>query len=79
MKNKILIALLSVLLSFTAKSEIIDGICGDNLTWRLNTETGVLKIYGTGEMYNYHASVTPWKQYHNKVLTVFIENGVTSN
>ena len=49
------------------------GICGENLTWSLDVETGVLDITGTGEMYNQ----APWYNYNKYIKTVNIANGVT--
>ncbi len=49
------------------------GICGENLTWSLDLETGVLDITGTGEMYNQ----APWYDYNKYIKTVNIANGVT--
>ena len=46
---------------FTEKAEAATyrGTCGDNLTWTLDDETGVLEINGTGAMTNYSSDV-PW-------------------
>lgn len=44
MNKSFFLVLLSVLLSFSAKSEIVNGICGDNLTWTLDTETGIFTV-----------------------------------
>ena len=54
------------------------GICGSDLTWTLDTETGVLEISGTGEMFNYSNEYgsAPW--YNRPVKTVIIGDGVTS-
>ena len=55
------------------------GASGDNLTWALNTATGVLTISGTGEMADYHTSMpAPWYEYASSVKTVVIEDGVAS-
>lgn len=53
------------------------GKCGDNLTWILDIETGVLVISGTGDMYGYW-NVSPWKNYINYIKSVNIGMGVTS-
>ncbi len=50
-----------------------NGKCGDNLNWLLNTKTGVLTISGTGAM-----TSTPWDSYKGQIVTVEIEDGVTS-
>ena len=47
------------------------GTCGENVTWELDTETGVLTISGTGEMSN-DAGVSPWALYAGKIRSVVI-------
>ena len=64
------------------------GVCGDNVTWRLDTDTGVLTISGTGNMsnliervggsYTYSPSDPAWKDYCEIIKTVIISEGVTS-
>ena len=60
----------------------ISGTCGangSNLTWTLDTTTGVLKIEGTGAMDNWTSSAyTPWVSYHSSIKTVIFGEGVTS-
>lgn len=75
------LALLCALLppiSLTARAEIYSGFCGaekepwgppgENMTWTLDTETGVLTIEGTGGMYNYwfegSGPSAPWMYYN---------------
>ncbi|MBQ6477940.1 MAG: leucine-rich repeat protein [Erysipelotrichaceae bacterium] len=61
------------------------GICGDNATWSLNWEEGVLNIYGTGPMYDYGTNErpeTPWISLNGintnpHIYEVYIENGIT--
>ena len=58
-----------------------NGMCGDNLYWSLNEETGVLTIFGEGEMYNYadnDANRVPWYSNKENITSVTIEEGVTS-
>lgn len=55
------------------------GNCGDNLTWTINTVTGVLTISGTGDMEDYTSNwLTPWFDYWESFSSVVIEDGVTS-
>lgn len=57
----------------------VSGTCGDDLKWRLNTETGVLTISGTGAMENYtHYTDVPWYDYCDSITKVVIEDGVTT-
>ncbi len=62
------------LFSFAAYAEIETGICGSDLTWTLNTETGVLEISGTGAMGNFYS----WHNYRSSITTVTIDDGVTT-
>ncbi len=61
-------------LNLTAYADVQTGKCGDNVTYSLDTSTGVLTISGTGNMRN---NDSPF--YNNScVKSVIIENGVTS-
>ena len=55
------------------------GAQGDNLTWVL-TEDGTLTISGSGKMKDYSMSfsVAPWYTKRTKILSVVVEDGVTS-
>ena len=82
MKNKLLTFVLTAmacLISPCLSAETYNGTCGENLTWTLDTETGVLTISGTGEMENYvYSSDAPWSYYSSSIKTVTIGNSVTS-
>ncbi len=52
------------------------GVCGDNLTWKLNEE-GELIISGTGDMYDYEEN-SPWFDYQYYIKKIIINDGVTS-
>ena len=57
---------------------VASGKCGENLLWVL-TEDGTLTISGEGEMANYSSSsVAPWHNKRTKILSVVVEQGVTS-
>lgn len=69
------------------KEEIVDGVyhycgvCGDDLTWKLNRDTGVLTISGTGEMWDYSPQANaPWEEdsYWSLIVAIVLEEGVTS-
>lgn len=47
-----LLSIVSVV-DFSAYADVQTGSCGDNVTYSLDTETGVLTISGTGDMYSY--------------------------
>ena len=77
----LLLALLPV--SALGAKIVASGTCGangDNLTWTLDSE-GTLTISGEGEMANYFDSYDnriPWRNYGEQVITIILENGVTS-
>ena len=70
---------LADLFTLKADAEAYSGKCGDNLTWSLDTDTGVLTISGTGYMYNwnYYGDV-PWFSNRSSVKTVVIPDSITS-
>ena len=68
------------------QATIYTGTIG-SIQWTLDTESGVLTIYGTGNMKNYHGNWdygcrgngnVPWYNYRTRVKSVVIEDGVTS-
>ena len=67
-----LLSIVSVV-DFSAYADVQTGSCGDNVTYSLDTETGVLTISGTGDMYSYG----PFYENTN-IKSVIIENGVTN-
>ena len=58
----------------------ITGTCGENLTWSLDRETGVLTISGTGTMADYNDSdnLSPWHNAGVTVTELVVEEGVAS-
>lgn len=58
----------------------ITGKCGEDLTWSLDRETGVLTITGTGAMTDYNDSdnLSPWHNAGVTVTAVVVEEGVES-
>ena len=63
-------------LNLTAYADVETGKCGDNVTYLLDTSTGVLTINGTGKMTDYSTN-SPF-YFNSSVKTVIIESGVTS-
>lgn len=54
------------------------GADGDNLTWKLNRDTGELTISGTGYMKDYdNATKTPWYGVRDEIKTVTVGAGAT--
>jgi len=55
------------------------GSCGENATYNLDLDTGVLTISGVGGVQNYSCNKPgPWYQYRNSITKVVIEEGITS-
>lgn len=90
MKNSRIFAVLSALsLAFaggvmpgTAASavqteEVKTGRCGANLTWSLDTDTGVLKLEGSGAMYGWGLDGIPWLMDTPKIKTIVLPEALT--
>ena len=60
------------------------GTCGENLTWTLDSESGLLTIFGSGEMSNWFVTSwpdsinPPWYSSRSSIKVVEIVQGVTS-
>ena len=70
-----LLSIVSVV-DFSAFADVKTGSCGDNVTYSLDTETGLLTIGGTGKMTDYSSEDSPYENFDIK--SVIIESGVTS-
>ena len=68
--------------ALTASAEVYSGSCGaegDNLTWSLDTTTGLLTITGSGEMADYFwNSGAPWYKFHDSITDVSLPEGLIS-
>lgn len=72
-----LAAALLFLLPVIPAARAASGECGDGVFWDLTG--GVLTISGSGDMADYsEASPAPWQSYADQILSVRVENGVTS-
>ena len=80
MKHRIIALLLAAALCLALlptavfAAEPISGVCGENLTWTLDTD-GVLTVSGTGEM---SFDECPWDAYRSEIKTVVLTQGVTT-
>ena len=79
-----LLSIVSVV-DFSAYADVETGRLGSNVTYSLDTSTGLLTISGTGAMYNYTMTMTSSGSncsspfYNNRqIKRVIIESGVTS-
>ena len=70
------------------QAAVYSGTCGAagneaNVTWAVDTESGVLSISGTGAMMDYNTTAsliglkTPWRNYGTYVKTLIIGSGIT--
>ena len=57
-------------------SSLSKGSCGENLAWNVD-KSGVLYIYGTGEMNNYNGE-WPWSDVEDDIVEIEIGQGVTN-
>lgn len=65
--------------NMSAQAEQYKGSCGKSANWKLDTETGVLNIYGLGEMNDYRPYYdAPWYEYREQIVAVIVENGIVS-
>ena len=59
--------------------DIVTKPCGQAAFFQFDKQTGVLTVYGTGDMDNLSSSgLMPWYNYKNKIISVEILNGITS-
>lgn len=73
--KKIFLFIAAALISVGMFAE--SGTCGDNVTWDLTA--GVLTISGTGAMADYNfSSRAPWNEQRETIITVVVNNGVTT-
>ena len=61
-----------------ATRTVSNGTCGENLTWTLDTDSGVLTISGSGAMTDFSANSAPWYTKRSYIKTVVVEEGVTT-
>ena len=73
--KRVSVVLLAVLASIAwSHAAIINGTCGENLTWTLNTKDSTLTIEGSGEL-----TSTPWKEYARYIATAIFPENLTKN
>ena len=73
----LLASLLAMLAAVNVHAKVY-GTCGDNLSWSLDTSTGLLDITGSGAMSNYHESNQPWANYRSSITSVNLPSGLSS-
>jgi len=67
------------------RSDVLDlipqvgGYSGDNITWTLNLDAGLLEIRGSGAMWNWtELEPAPWYYHREAIQSVFVHNGISS-
>ena len=67
---------------FDIASGVMEGVCGNNLTWALNMEDSTLTISGYGDMYDYgweeNDIENPFNEFYSLIKTIVLPNGITS-
>ena len=60
--------------------EVVSGVCGDDLSWSLDTASGALTIEGSGAMYDYppaSANAAPWAEHAAEITSVVFSGEIT--
>ena len=52
--------------------------CGENVVWSFEEDEGCLRFSGTGAMWDYEPTQTPYYDLHESVRSVVLEPGITS-
>ena len=83
MKTKVSIILVCLIwMASSMYATVYNGVCGENVSWTLDSETKVLTISGTGEMYHdgHFSDSLHWQgqKLTTTIQSVVIEPGVTS-
>lgn len=70
--------LTSATINYAESETLIEGTCGENLTWTLNETTGELAFSGSGAMDDWNAELeAPWCEHEPSIKTVSVGNGIT--
>ncbi len=62
---------------FAFASSAANNRCGEDITWRVDTKSGVLTLEGTGKTYEYETGNAPWDKYYTYITSVVIGEGIT--
>ncbi len=85
MKNKRIIklmltvfcaSLILLCLSLSSSAVVLEGKCGDDLTWTMDSESATLEINGTGKMSANTSYYNKWRDFGNSVKHLVIGEGV---
>ncbi len=59
------------------KEDTVTSLCGNNATFTLNITNGLLEISGSGEIWDFTKTNSPWHPYRNIIRTVRITGQIT--
>lgn len=71
--NWFLCAIIVVFCALSVNAENVEGSCGGNAEFFLDTETGEMTIVGSGIIDN----ANEWQSYDDAIVSIVIENGIT--
>lgn len=77
MKKNLFLLFALVASTTLSQAAIVDGTCGYNLTWSLNTQDSILNIKGYGDMNDYYYKDAPWSAYTQYIAYVNLPDGLT--
>ena len=67
-----------IVIAAATDGEVYHGICGTNLTWELDSDTGVLHVQGSGDMNTYDTGYAPWYGYRTIIKKIVVDDSVSS-
>ena len=78
MKRSIISSIFVILSIFVLHAEVVGGDdAGPNVSWSLNTESGIMTISGSGDMKDFNSILPPWSSYRSIITFVDVFPGVT--
>lgn len=79
MKHKLSLISLFMVCSISLHAAVVNGSCGNNLTWTLNTRDSTLSISGSGPMTYWSSPLNvPWNEYKIYIAHVSLPDSITS-
>ncbi len=77
MKKRIIFGLLTLSVSLSSFAQIINGPCGENIQYTLDTETGVLTLKGEGTLSRQNLNYWPWDKYKETIRKVVADDAIS--
>ncbi|MBR6808261.1 MAG: leucine-rich repeat protein [Clostridia bacterium] len=75
-----LVILITLCMTVNVSAKVYRGGCGEGVSYKLDSVSGVLRISGNGDMYDFDDPIAdiPWYEEMKYIKSVIIEDGVTS-